>query len=194
MIIFTFISTNDFNLFIIKLSLFIFTISLYFTVNTLFFNDTTIHKIYENKTKIQLIYSLMNIFYSTIINSTITIVLKLLALSNKSILKLRAFKDRKKAIKESKNLVKQFNIKFSIYFMISFILILAFWYFISAFCAVYKNSQIYLIENTFGSFALSLIYPFGINLIPGMLRITALRAKKKDRQCMYTFGNFISIF
>ena len=194
LIIFTFISTSDFNLFIIKLSLFIFTISLYFTVNTLFFNDTTIHKIYKNETKIQLIYSLMNILYSTIINSTITLVLKFLALSNKSILKLRTFRDRKKAIKESKNLVKQFNFKLKIYFMVSFILMLTFWYFISAFCAVYRNSQIYLIENTFGSFALSLIYPFGINLIPGMFRITALRAKKKDKQCMYTFGNFISIF
>ena len=70
LIIFTFISSNDYNLFIIKLSLFIFSVSLNFTVNTLFFTDTIIHKIYEKPTTAQLIYSLMNILYSTIISST----------------------------------------------------------------------------------------------------------------------------
>ena len=192
LIMFTFISRNDYNLFINKLSLFIFSISLYFTVNTLFFTDSTIHKIYEEQSKVQLIYSLMNIFYSTVITSAITITLKMLALSNKNILKLKTYKKREKVIKESNNLIKEYNLKFSIFYLVSFVFMLAFWYFISAFCAVYKNSQLYLIENTLSSFTLSLIYPLGLNLLPGMFRITALRAKNK--KCMYTFGNFISIF
>ena len=96
LIIFTFISSNDYNLFIIKLSLFIFSVSLNFAVNTLFFTDTIIHKIYEKPTTSQLIYSLMNILYSTIISSTISISLKLLALSNKSILKLKTDNNKMK--------------------------------------------------------------------------------------------------
>ena len=212
LIIFTFISSNDYNLFIIKLSLFIFSVSLNFAVNTLFFTDTIIHKIYEKPTTSQLIYSLMNILYSTIISSTISISLKLLALSNKSILKLKTDnnkmknKNKKKKIKykkknenkikkyilrESDELVKDYNLKFNIFYLVSFIFMLAFWYFISAFCAVYKNSQIYLIENTLCSLATSLVYPFGLNLIPGMFRITALRSKNK--KCVYTVGNFIAI-
>ena len=193
LIIFTFISKIDYNLFIIKLSLFIFSFSLYFAVNTFFFNDNIIHKLYKTPGKIQFIYSILNIIYSTLISSTITLILKLLALSNKSILKLKIMKNKNKALKESSNIFKEFNIKFHIYFIVSFILLIFFWYFISAFCAVYNNSQISLIQNTICSFLVSLFYPFAINLIPGIFRISALRAKKKDKKCLYSFSNLISL-
>ena len=193
LILFTFISDVDYNLLIIKLSLFIFSFSLYFAVNTLFFRDTTIHKLYETQGNIQFIYSILNIIYSTIISLTITLALKLLALSNKSILKLKSYKNRNKALQESSITIKELNIKFYIYIIISFIFLIFFWYFVSAFCAVYNNSQLLLIENTLSSFALSLIYPFGVNLLPGIFRISALRAKNKDRKCLYGFGNLISL-
>ena len=54
-----------------------------------------------------------------------------------------------------------------------------FWYFISAFCSVYKNTQIILIKDTLISFTISMIYPFGLNLLPGMFRIPSLRDEKK---------------
>ena len=193
LILFTFMSKIDYNLLVIKLSLFIFSLSLYFTVNTLFFNDTTLHKIYEAQGETQFIYSILNIFYSTLISSTITLVLKLLALSNKNILKLKTFKSRKKAVEESLILVRKFTIKFNIYFIISLIFLLFFWYLVSAFCAVYSNSQILLFQNTLSSFAISLIYPFGLYLLPGIFRISALRAKNKDKECLYTFSNLISL-
>ena len=193
LILFTFISKIDYNLFIIKLSLFIFSFSLYFTVNTLFFTDSVIHKLYETPGQLQFIYSILNIIYSTLISSTITLILKFLALSDKSILKLKNMKNKKNAIKESSNIIKGFNIKFNIYYIISFILLVLFWYFISAFCAVYSNSQLTLIENTFSSFVVSLIYPFAINLLPGVFRVPALTAKNKDKKCLYTFSKLISL-
>ena len=163
---------------------------MYFSVNTLFFDDSTIHKIYENQGKLDFIYNLYNIIYSTLISSIITIILKLFALSNKSILKLKKYKNKKKAINESALLIKRLNIKFHVYYIISFIILIFFWYFISSFCAIYNNSQILLIENTLSSFAVSLIYPFGLKLLPGIFRIIALRYKNK--KCMYSFGNLIS--
>ena len=102
-------------------------------------------------------------------------------------------KNAEKALKESSNIIIGFNIKFNIYYIVSFILLVLFWYFISAFCAVYKNSQITLIENTFSSFVLSLAYPFAINLLPGIFRIPALKAKIKEKKCLYTFGSLISL-
>ena len=68
-----------------------------------------------------------------------------------------------------------------------------FWYYISTFCAVYKNTQITLIKNTFISFGLTLLYPFGLNLFPGFFRIPSLRTKKKDRECMYKLSNILSL-
>ena len=97
------------------------------------------------------------------------------------------------AVKKSKNIEKCINIKFTIFFLLSCILLLFFWYFISCFCAVYKNTQFILIKDTLVSFALSMLYPFGLNLLPGMLRIPAIRAKNKDKKCIYKISGLIAI-
>ena len=122
-------------------------------------------------------------------------ILRLLALSNNSFLHLRKIqkRNRNKAIKESVELIKNLNIRFNIYYLIGLLLLSSFWYYISAFCAVYKNSQLLLFENTLSSYALSLIYPFALNLFPGIFRISALRAKNKNKNCLYSFGNLISV-
>ena len=192
LIIFSFFNKNDYNLFSIKLSLFLFSFSLYFTVNTLFFTDETMHKIYENQGLLEYYFYLLHIIYSTFISAFITLILKTLALSNKNMLKIKRIKDKRNALMESVKLIKTLNVRFSIYYIISFILLIFFWYFISAFCAVYKNTQIILFENTLSSFALSLLYPFGLYLLPGMFRIPALRAKSKDKKCLYVFSNLLS--
>ena len=188
LILFTFFSKNDYNLFINKLSFFIFSFSLYFAVNTLFFDDNTIHNLYESEGKLQFIYSILNIIYSTAISSIILFILKFFILSNKRIFELKSFK---KELLEFTNIVRNLYIKFIFYFIISLIFLIFFWYYVSIFCAVYKNSQILLIENTICSFIMSLIYPFGLNLLPGMFRIYALRSKNK--KCLYYFGNIITI-
>ena len=195
MILFTFTSKDDFNLLINKLSLFIFSFSLNFTVNTLFFDNNIIHKIYKTNGTLLFIYNILQIIYSMFISSFLTMILKLLALSNNSFLHLRKNqrRNRKKAIKESVELIKNLNIRFNIYYLIGLLLLSSFWYYISAFCAVYKNSQLLLFENTFSSYALSLLYPFALNLLPGIFRISALRAKNKNKNCIYSFGNLISV-
>jgi len=193
LILFAFISNSDYNIFTIKLSLFIFSLSLSFTITALFLDNNTIHEIYKTKGNLDYIYYLLHIIYSTIISSAITLLLKLLALSNNSILNLKKIKNSNKAKKESLNVIKQLNIRFNLYFIISFLFLAFFWYFISAFCAVYNNSQIILIENSLSSFSLSLIYPFALNLLPGIFRISALRAKDKNKNCLFSFGNLISL-
>ena len=190
LILFTFVSKIDYNLFIIKLSLFVFSLSLYFALNALFFDDRIIHKIYLTQGNYNLIHSLLNIIYSSIISSIIRLVLKFLALSHNSILEFKNYKNRKKMIKESTRLVKKLNIKLFFYYVISFLFLLFFWYFISAFCAIFKNSQLFFLENSVTSFMLASIYPFGLYLLPGIFRIKSL--KSKDKKCMYTFSNVIS--
>ena len=70
---------------------------------------------------------------------------------------------------------------------------LFFWYFISCFCAVYKNTQTTLIKDTLISFALSMVYPFAINLFPGFFRIPALRAKDKNKKYLYMLSGYIAL-
>jgi hypothetical protein len=107
-------------------------------------------------------------------------------------LEVKQEKDFSKAKKKSKELIKCIYIKLSIFFSMSFIFMLFFWFFISCFCGVYINTQSILITNTLISFGLSMIYPFGLSLIPGFFRIPALKAEKEDKEIIYKIGCIIA--
>ena len=38
-----------------------------------------------------------------------------------------------------------------------------------------------------------MIYPFIINLFPGIFRISALKAVKKDKEFVYKIGTFVAL-
>ena len=185
LIIFTFFPTNDYNLMSLKISLFLVSISLYLAVSGFFFTDDSMHKIYVDKGAYNIIYQIPKILYSSVVSISINMILKLLSLSEKNILKLKQEKNMRNGVYISKNIEKCINIKFTLFFLLSLLLMSFFWYFISCFCAVYKNTQIILFKDTLLSFGLSMIYPFGINLLPGFFRIPSFRAEKKDKNCLY---------
>ena len=93
----------------------------------------------------------------------------------------------------SKSIKRCIIIKFIIFFILNSLFLLFFWYFISCFCAVYKNTQMILIKDTLVSFGLSMLYPFGLNLLPGILRIPALRSVKKDKKCLYKTSTLVAL-
>ena len=193
LILFAFFPNNDYNLVGLKISLLLLSFSLYFTINGFFFSDETMHKIYKDKSSYNIIYQISIMAYSTLISSVLNIILKQLSLSENNILSIAQTKDYKKAIKKSKKILKCLRIKFLLFFLLRIIILLFCWYYISCFCAVYMNTQIALISDTFISYSLSMIYPFGLNLLPGIFRIPALKAKNKDKLCMYKISNIISL-
>ena len=56
------------------------------------------------------------------------------------------------------------------------------------FGAIYTKTQYHLIKDTIISFSLSLLYPFGIYLIPGLFRIPALSNRKNKKEYLYKIG------
>jgi hypothetical protein len=193
LILFTFLPTNDYNVMSLKIALFLVSFSLYLNINGFFFNDRTMRKIYEDNGAFNIIAQIPQILYSSIISSLINMILKVLSLSEKDILKIKEEKNLINSLKKSKKIEKCIRIKFVFFFLISEILMLFFWYFISCFCAVYNNTQVILFKDTLISFAISMLYPIGINLIPGIFRIPSLRAKKKNKKCMYSFSKVIAL-
>ena len=193
LIFFTFIPTNDYNIMSLKISLFLVSFSLYLSVNAFFFSDETMHKIYEDRGIFNVIYQIPQILYSSVISSIINVLLKALSLSEKDILKIKEEENIKSIIEKSKKIEKCIKIKFVIFFFISSLLMLFFWYFISCFCAVYSNTQQILFKDTLISFAISMLYPFGLNLLPVIFRIPSLRAEKKDKKCLYNFSQLIAL-
>ena len=39
-----------------------------------------------------------------------------------------------------------------------------------------------------------MIYPFGINLLPGLFRMPAIKEPKKDKKLLYQFSLIIALF
>ena len=159
----------------------------------MFFNDNTMHKIYENKGKFQFVYQLPQIIYSLLISIIFNTLLKLLALSETDILTLKSKTENKDLNKKGKDLNKKLQIKFVLYFIISTILLFLFCYYLSMFCTIYKNTQLHLIKDTLISFGLSLVYPFGINLLPGLFRIPSLSNKKGNRKYLYVISKILQM-
>ena len=186
--VFSFIYNNDYNVKIIKIDLFFISFVISYTINALFFNDDTMHKIYEDEGSFNFIYQLPQILYSSMISMVFDGLLQLLALSEGNILALKNKKENINMEQRLKNLYYIINTKFIFYFIISTILLLVFWYYLSMFGAIYKNTQLHLIKDTLISFGTSLLYPFGIYLIPGIFRITALSNIKKKKICLYNFS------
>ena len=191
LIIFTFYTHTDYNSRIIKISLFLFSFSLFYTVNGLFFDDSTLHKIYIDKGTFDLLFQISKIFYSSIISSFIMIIIKLLSLSEKNIVKIK--KEKNNIKEKGEKLLKCLNIKFIIFYIFVFLFLIFFWLYISSFGAVYRNTQFHLLKDTLISFAISLLYPFGINLIPGIFRIPSLRSPAKNKGYLYKISKIIQL-
>ena len=194
LILFTFMPSKDYNLIMIKLALFLFSLSMYFTINGFFFTDESMHNVYINNGRFDILFQISQIIYSSIIPSIIYSILKFLSLSEKDILKLKKENNLNELIQKSKKLEIFIKVKFIIFFILSFIIMIFFWYFISCFCAVYKNTQIILILDTLFSFGISMLYPFGLNLLPAILRIVSLRDPEKNKKILYKFSLYIALF
>ena len=183
----------DHNSRILKIFLFGFNFAVSFSVNALFFNDDTMHQIYEEKGAFNFIYNLPQIIYSSLISNFINGAIQILAKTDTNIIELKDKSNKKnvKIMKES--LLNKIKIKIIFFFIISLLVLSAFWIYLACFCYVYKNTQIHLIKDTCFSFSTSMITPFIICLLPGLFRSSALEAKKKDKECMFKISKQLEI-
>jgi len=189
LIIFTFITKNDFNLFLLKCALFTMSLALNISMNALFFSDESMHKLYIDYGNFDFLYNLPQTIYSSLLSGFLSFLFERLSLSADILLK---FKDKgykndaeNKKVKE----IKYLKLKSILFLIIGIILLLFFWYYLSCFCAVYYNTQIPLIKDTFITFSLGLLYPFPLTLIPTIVRIPALRKKST---CFYRVSRILT--
>ena len=189
-IIFYFFLKNDNNSKVIKLSLFILSVSIYYFINTLFFNQSVIHKIYIDKGIYNFSYFLTYIIKSFIISHIIIIIIRYLSLTDRNIneIKGKKIKDLKnKAKRVKKDIIKKSNC----FFIMGLLFLFFLWYYLSFFGAVFHGSQFYPIKNTLICLGIAQIYPFMINILPGIFRIPAL--KNYNRECLYKISQIIQL-
>ena len=193
LILFGFCPNKDNNSKIIKLCIFFLSFSIYYAMNFAFFNEKMIHKIFEDGGKYDFIYFLPKLSISFIISHVISIIIRLIFLSERNLMKIKMETSLESAEriadKEKRNLV----LKYVLFFIISIIFLGFFWFLLSSFGAVYKNTQIYVFENTLISFAMSFLYEIIISIIPCIFRISSLNNKNKDNECIYNTSKFLQL-
>ena len=193
LILFTFFSTDDFNIYLIKISLFICSFSVFFMSNTFFFNDSNMHEIYENNGRYNFIYDLPQIIYSALISAVVNIIMRTLSLSENGVIKIKQLVKINNMINQTFVMIKCFKTKIIFFNILGFILIFFAFYYVTMFCAVYKNTQIHLLKDLFTSFGLTLLYPFGLYLIPGFFRIPSLKSSNNNSLCLYKTSQLFSL-
>jgi len=187
---FSFSTDKDYNSRIIKIFLFFFFFTVHLNINALFFNDDTMHKIYVDEGYYNFIYQLPQIIYSSVISIIINNLIKFLSLSQSKIVSFKQEKLKKGLDLKYKKLKSTLKIKFTIFFVITCIILMFVLFYISCFCGIYENTQIHLINDSVISFITSMISPLGICLLPRIIRQYSLRNKKPY---LYKFSKILQM-
>ena len=116
-----------------------------------------------------------------------------LVLTDKDVLQVKLQLTKELAINKKQANLKYVKIKFTIFFILNFIILGFFWYYLTCFNAIYNNTQIYLIENTFISLGFSLAYPFIINIFPTIIRMSSIHSSNKRNRCFYKVSQLIQL-
>ena len=195
LILLTFVSLNDYNLFFVKLDKFLFLFVTTLVMNSLLFADETIHKLYLEEGKYNFTQSLPHIIYSLLIAHAIEILLCFLTMTDRHVYEIKALKKSKDLNEKIFQILKVVKIKLIVFFALTGAVFLFYWYCVAAFCAVYQKSQGFLILNAFLSFLVHLIDPFIIYAIIAFMRVISLKySNKKGMKYLYNISKFFPIF
>ena len=194
-ILFTFFTCYDYNLFYIKMERFFILVCTQFTVNGLFFVHETMYKKYVEGEEFTFIQKIPQLLFTLIASHIIEVILCSLSMTDANIYEIKELPSKEKNSEKVLSIIDCMNRKLTGFFVFTFLLFLFYWYFISAFCAVYQNTQIIFLRDSGISFLTSLLDPFIIYGITTLLRVISLSACcKKKLGCVYKLSDIIPIF
>ena len=182
----------------IRISIFILNYSCDFALNALFyFNEKISDKYHYEGDSLYLFTFVNNVtiyIFSIVVSYSLVKSLNLLTNSKEAIKAL--FREEEQKMRKNKNykvdpnkkkfivksLLKIFRvmkIKILIYIIIEFIMVSFFLYFITAFCEVYKNTQILLLYDSFISFLISIPFELLISFIESLIYVISIKVNIK---------------
>ena len=141
------------------------------------------HKMFLDYGKYDIVQQIPQIIYSNIVSIGIQILINFFSLTDKNFYEIKYIK-LKKMIREIK-IVKCIKLKLNFFILFTFIMLTFYWYTVTCFCSVYKNTKIAFIKDSFLSFCLLLLNPFILYLFPSLLRIISLKFHMK--RLLYIF-------
>ena len=188
------IFSRDFNAVLFKVSFFFFVFGTCIGINTIFFNDEMIHRIFEEKGnysyQMHVISQIVPIIISGVGASIVKSLVAYITFTDIEILSIKKKNNMQLEEKINKALMKVSS-KSTTFFILNFILMAIFWAYSSSFCAVFKNTQLYLFISGGISLGIVMLLPFLYYAIPALCRITAI--KGKNNSCLYKFSQFVEL-
>ena len=164
-------------------------------LNVFFFSDESMHNIYQSGGNYIFFEQLFQMIISTLVSQLLQIFLNYLTMTDIDYYRIKSINKNNIRRESIFSIIKCIKCKLIIFYIFTLILFLFYWYVVTAFCAVYENTQKIFITNSLLSFSMGLIYPFVIYFIPTGLRFIALNSKiKKQLKFLYFLSNIIPFF
>lgn len=154
----------------IEISNFLFGIATNLTFNALFFSDKYISNNYHSG--YNFIYEVPKSIFSSLSGIVISLLCTLIKMDFPHEDFINEKKHKKKEYKRM--IIKKMKHRNIIFFIILFAFSILFWYFVTAFCAVYQNSQVSWILGALTSIILSFLIPIGLAFVVVSLRFIAI--------------------
>jgi hypothetical protein len=191
----------------IRLSLLKFMLGCDLALNAIFYKDSKITEKY-NSTKNVFVFGFTNnitaILLSTLIGYVLFVFLGLLNNSMNAIRKI--FKDEENKLRKNKNykvtilrkkeiitqikeIMKCFNIKIIIFYIIEFVCMIFFWYYVTIFCRLYKKTVTSWLIDCLITIIIRIILDLLLNILLSLLYLLAINIKNN---CL--FGAIIFLY
>ena len=191
----TFVSWNDYNLFYIKIEKFIVIILTIMTLNCFLFPDKSIHNFFLNGVKYDFVQQILPIILSFIISYIFEILIYYLSMTDRYIYEVKALPKIDGIKNKAISILRGMRMKLMAFYIGGTFFSIFYWYVISAFCAVYINTQIIYIIDCVISFVIFLIVPFIVYFIIALLRIFSLKSNiDKKLKWLYELIRIFPIF
>ena len=157
----------------------------------LFFNDDIMREIYTYKGNTNAAIHIPNIILSSFCSIIMAFIVRFVTLNDRDINKIITEADFKQRYDKIELTKRSLNIRAIALFSVSSVIIMLCWYYVSAFCAVFKNSQGHYLINTLASFILCNLWPLITSWITVGLRKLSLNKKSS---ALYKFSQIVSLF
>ena len=193
----TFFAWNDYNLFYVKIDKFLILFCTDMTLNGLFFVHESMHKKYTLGEDFTFVQKIPQLVFTLLVSNILEVFLCFLSMTDVSVYEIKALGDYQKNGEKIQSILKCIKRKLVVFYIFTFLLFTFYWYFISSFCAVYKNTQKIFIRDSFLSFLTSAIEPFITYGVTSLLRIVSLlKCWKKNcfAKCIYKLSDLIPFF
>ena len=179
--------------FCVKIVAFFLNIATYLVMNAILFDESYIEKRYNETGNTGFIYMIKNeipkCIYASLASTVIGFLIMYLTSAKKRFkVAIETQKDPAEFIKRTKKIISQLKCKIIGFFITSIILMGLFWYYISAFCAVYQKTQVPWLEGCLITFVFCVIFQIIYALFITLFRYMGLKCKIS---CCYTLSTYL---